>query len=295
VTASILARDPASGELGVAVFTAYPSVGMRVPFAEPGVGAIATQATAERSFGPRSLQMLRDGASAQQAVDELIAGDPGSAQRQLGVLSADGDSAGFTGEMCIQYRGEITGTDCRCQANTMAAEGVPEAMRDAFESSEAELSVRLLAALLAGEAAGGDARGRMSAALLVVPAEGEPWEKTVDLRVDHHADPLAELSRALDFHRAYALLDLAADRGRGGDMEGAGEAGMEALQLAPDDPQLLLWMGLGIAAGNLDFGVTMVQRALELQPSLAAFLDRLPPQMMPAAPAVRERLDRPGT
>lgn len=290
MTASILGRDPGSGELGVAVFTAYPSVGMRVPFAEPGVGAVATQATAERSFGPRGLEMLRQGMAPDAVVDALVASDPRSAVRQFAVLSASGESAGFTGAECVEYKGETTGADCRCQANGMASEGVPEAMRAAFETTEGELSMRLLSALVAGEAAGGDARGRMSAALLVVPAEGEPWRASVDLRVDHHDDPLPELERALNFHRAYALLDLAADLGRAGDFDGAAQAGMEALALAPDHAQLLLWMGLGVAQGNLDLGVTLVQRGLELQPSLADFLARIPAAMMPAAPAVRERL-----
>ena len=290
MTASILARDPVSGELGAAVFTAYPSVGMRVPFAAPGVGAIATQATAERSFGPRGLAMLRDGMSASAVVEQLIAADPRSAHRQLAVLSADGESAGFTGDACVEYAEEVTGEHCRCQANAMAAQGVPEAMHAAFAESEGELSERLLAALVAGENAGGDARGRMSAALLVVPAEGEAWQATADLRVDHHDDPLPELSRALDFHRAYALLDVAAERGRAGDIDAAAEAGMAALALAPDHPQLLLWMGLGVADGNLDMGTALVQRALELQPSLRGFLERVPAAMMPAAPAVRARL-----
>jgi uncharacterized Ntn-hydrolase superfamily protein len=294
VTASILARDPVSGELGVAVFTGYPSVGMRVPFAEPGVGAVATQAMAERSFGPRGLELLRGGTSPAAVVDELIGADLGSPVRQLGVLSASGESAGFTGDACVEYAEEITGEHCRCQANTMATPGVPDAMRAAFESTDGELSVRLLAALIAGDAAGGDARGRMSAALLVVPADGEPWRKTVDLRVDHHPEPLSELTRALNVHRAYALLDLAADRGRAGDIDGATQAGMQALALAPEDGQLLLWMGLGVADGNLDLGVTLVQRALELQPSLAMFLDRIPEATAPAAPALRRRLSASG-
>jgi uncharacterized Ntn-hydrolase superfamily protein len=265
---------------------------MRVPFAEPGVGAVATQATAERSLGPRALEMLRAGTPPAEAVDALVAGDPGSAVRQLAILSADGSSAGFTGQACIEFKGEVTGEHCRCQANSMASEQVPGAMRDAFDAAEGELSVRLVSALEAGEAAGGDARGRMSAALLVVPAQGESWRRTVDLRVDHHDDPLPELRRALEFHRAYALLDVAAERGREGDFDGATKAGMEALALAPDHPQLLLWMGVGVAQSNLDLGVTLVERALELQPSLGDFLDRLPEGWTPAAPAVRERLGR---
>jgi uncharacterized Ntn-hydrolase superfamily protein len=290
MTASIVARDPDTGELGVAVFSAWPGVGMYVAFAQPGVGAVATQAEVERSFGPRALAMLRDGADCATVVGELIGADPAASTRQLGVLSATGEAAGFTGEDCVQFTGEATAADARCQANMMAAAGVPEAMAAAFAAAEGELSVRLLAALDAGQAAGGDARGQMSAALLVVPAVGEPWESSVDLRVDHHDDPLPELRRALDFARAFALLDVAAERGRTGDADGAMRAGMEALGLAPDDGQLLLWMGLGAAEGDLDVGVELVRRAIELQPSLAGFLDRLPATLMPAAPAVRARL-----
>jgi uncharacterized Ntn-hydrolase superfamily protein len=172
----------------------------------------------------------------------------------------------------------------------MAAEGVPEAMTAAFAEADGELSVRLLAALKAGQAAGGDARGQMSAAVRVVPADGEPWETSIDLRVDHHDDPLPELWRALNFHRAFALLDLAAERGRAGDHEGAMQAAMEASSLAPDNPQLLMWMGLGAATGDLNVGVNLVRRALELQPSLAGFVDRLPATLMPGVPAVRAKL-----
>ena len=262
MTASILARDAHTGDLGVAVFTAYPSVGMRVPFAEPGVGVVATQGSANRSFGPLALRRLRDGASAAEVVEQLIGADPARATRQLALLSANGDMAGFTGEQCVPYVGAITGESCRCQANMMAVEGVPEAMCAAFAAAEGHLSRRLLSALEAGQAAGGDARGRMSTALRVVRATGEPWEVSVDLRVDHHADPLPELRRALDVHRAFALLDRAGDLGRAGDQDGAMRAGMEALTLAPDNAQLLLWMGLGAADGNLGVGVSLVRRAL---------------------------------
>ena len=145
----------------------------------------------------------------------------------------------------------------------MAAEGVPEAMAEAFGAADGDLSVRLLAALRGGQAAGGDARGRMSAALLTVPAHGEAWERRVDLRVDHHDDPLPELARALDVHRAFAAMDVAAQRGAGGDRDGAMQAALEALTLAPDHPQLLLWTGLGAAEGDLDQGTALVRRALE--------------------------------
>jgi uncharacterized Ntn-hydrolase superfamily protein len=136
MTASILARDAQTGELGVAVFTAYPSIGMRVPFAEPGVGVVAAQRRADRSFGPWALRRLRQGASPPEVVEELIGADPLAATRQVGVLSADGDAAGFTGDRCVPYVGEVTGESCRCQANMMAAGGVPEAMGAAFKATE---------------------------------------------------------------------------------------------------------------------------------------------------------------
>lgn len=290
MTASIIARDPSTGELGVAVFTAWPAVGGVVPFAQPGVGAVATQSFVEISFGPRALEMLAKGAGAARAVDQLIASDPKPAVRQLGVLAADGESAGFTGAGCVPYAGEATGADCRCQANMMASEGVPEAMAEAFEAAEGELALRLLATLEAGEAAGGDARGRMSAAILAVPSEGEPWRRSVDLRVDYDDDPLAELSRALQIDRAFDLLDLAEDRATAGNFDGAMQAGMEAVGLSEENPQLLLWLGLGVATGDLEAGLDLVRRALELQPSLAGFLDRLSDDVVPSVSTVRARL-----
>jgi uncharacterized Ntn-hydrolase superfamily protein len=291
MTASIVARDPDTGELGVAVFTAWPGVGGIVPFAEPGVGAVATQSFVEVSFGPRGLEMLREGASATEVVERLIESDTKPAMRQLGVLAANGDAAGFTGEHCVSYAGEATGTDCRCQANMMASDGVPEAMAEAFDAAEGELALRLLSSLEAGQAAGGDARGRMSAALLVVPPDGEPWRRSADLRVDYHDDPLAELSRALRMHRAYTLLDRAEKLGTAGDSEGAMQAGMEAVGLSEESPQLLLWLGLGAAQDDLEVGLSLVRRALELQPSLADFLGRLSDDIAPSASAVRTRLE----
>lgn len=290
MTASIVARDPGTGELGVAVFTAWPAVGRIVPFAEPGVGAVATQSFVEVSFGPRALEMLGKGAGAARAVEQLISSDSKPAMRQLGVLAADGESAGFTGEACVPHVGEATATDCRCQANMMASGGVPETMAEAFEAAEGELAVRLLASLEAGQAAGGDARGQMSAALMVVPSEGEPWRRSVDLGVDYDEDPLAELSRALRMHRAFELLDLAEERAGGGDAEGAMQAGIEAVGLSEENPQLLLWLGLGAATGDLEVGLSLVRRALELQPSLADFLARLSDDVAPSVSAVQARL-----
>ena len=295
MTASIVARDPDTGELGVAVFTAWPAVGAVVPFAQPGVGAVATQSLVEISFGPRALELIRAGVGPTEAVEQLIASDPKPAVRQLAVLAADGEGGGFTGDACVPYAGETEGSGCRCQANMMASEGVPQAMAEAFEASEGELAVRLLAALEAGETAGGDARGRISAALLVVPPDGEPWRRSVDLHVDYDEDPLAQLSRSLRFHRAYTLLDLAEERAESGDAEGAREASFEALALSEDDPQVLLWVGLGAATVDLEAGLGLVRRALELQPSLAEFLARLGDDIAPSAATVRARLAADGS
>ncbi|HSD22832.1 MAG TPA: DUF1028 domain-containing protein [Solirubrobacterales bacterium] len=290
MTASIVARDPGTGELGVGVFTAWPAVGAVVPFAEPGVAAIATQSLVEISFGPRALEMLKEGVAPADAVERLIGSDPKPAVRQLGVLAADGESAGFTGEACVAYAGEAAGDDCRCQANMMASERVPQTMVEAFDASDGELALRLLAALEAGEGAGGDARGRMSAAILVVPPEGEPWRRSVDLHVDYDEDPLAVLSRALRFHRAFTLLDLAEERAEAGDAEGAMQAGIEAVGLSEENPQLLLWVGLGAASDDLEVGLDLVRRALELQPSLTDFLARLNEDVAPSVSAVRAAL-----
>ncbi|HEY1238175.1 MAG TPA: DUF1028 domain-containing protein [Solirubrobacterales bacterium] len=291
MTASIVARDPSTGELGAAVFTAWPAVGSVVPFADPGVGAVATQSFVEVSFGPRGLEMLREGVRPTDAVERLIGSDSKPATRQLGVLAISGESAGFTGDGCVPCAGEAVGPDCRCQANMMAAEGVPEAMVEAFAAAEGHLADRLLGSLEAGEAAGGDARGRISAALLVVPAEGELWQRTTDLRVDSHENPLEELSRVLRVDRAFDLLDVARERAEAGDSEGAMQAGIEAVRLSDENPQVILWVGLGAAQGDLEVGLNLVRRALELQPSLAGFLERLPEEVAPSASAVRARLD----
>lgn len=241
-------------------------------------------------MGPRALGLLRNSESASSVVEELIRDDPAPATRQVAVLTVGGEASGFTGEACVPHAGEVSADECRCQANMMAEPGVPQAMADAFAEAEGSLPFRLLEALEAGQRVGGDARGRMSAAVLVIPAWGEPWETIVDVRVDHHEDPLSELRRSLSFDIAFSLLATAAERGQARDGEGAMSAGLEALGLVPDEPQLLLWLGLGAASDNFDLGVGLVERALDLKPSLGAFLARIPEAFMPAAPAVRERL-----
>lgn len=209
-TFSIAAHDPATGELGVAVQSRAFSVGAGVPWAEAGVGAIATQASTNESFGPRGLALLRDGLSAPEVLDRLIASDDGRADRQLGIVDADGHSAAHTGDRCLDWAGDSTGVSFSVQGNILAGPDVVASMVAAFQRAPGELADRLLAALEAGQGAGGDRRGQQSAALLVVrESEVYPEYRTryVDLRVEDHPEPIAELRRVFEIHRSTDLLE----------------------------------------------------------------------------------------
>ncbi len=292
MTYSIVARDPIGGELGVAVQSHWFAVGPIVPWARPGVGAVATQANAEISYGPRALELLESGLDARQALDRLLEEDPGSEGRQVAVVDAEGRVASHTGSRCIAFAGHVSGEGVSCQANIMVSDTVWPAMLGAFEQTAgASLTDRLLAALDAAEAEGGDARGRQSAAILVVPAVGEAWRTTVSLRVEDHPDPLPELRRLITLHQAYELADQAdgfANEGRHGK---AAEAFQRATALAPDNHELLFWGGLGAAySGDLETGVELVKAAIGMQPAWRYLLERLPPDLAPSAAAVAARL-----
>jgi len=203
VTYSIVARDPETGELGVAVQSRAFNTGAVVPWGEPGVGVVATQSYTEASYGPLGLELLRGGKSPEEALAELVAADDDSAYRQVAILDAEGRVAVHVGEACIPAAGFVSGAGFSAQANMVDSERVWESMAEAFESSEGPLADRLLEALDAAEAAGGDWRGRQAGGILVVGSEGKPWEREVDLRVDDHADPLGELRRLLRLRHAY--------------------------------------------------------------------------------------------
>src|SRR3954468_18445124 len=190
-TYSIVARDPESGEMGVAVQSHWFSVGAVVSWARAGVGAVATQSLAEPAYGPRALALLDEGVGATEALRRLTAEDPCADVRQVAIVDAAGEVAVHTGGRCVAFAGDRTGAQFSVQANMMAAAEVWAAMARAYEASEAPLARRLLAALNAAEGAGGDARGRQSAALLVVPADGDPWRRGAAVRVDDHPEPLA--------------------------------------------------------------------------------------------------------
>ena len=198
MTFSIVARDPDTGDLGVAVASKFLAVGGVVPWARAGVGAVATQALANVRYGPDGLAALASGRRAQPVLDALTAADPGAAQRQLGIVDAVGGAATYTGAGCLPWAGGRTGPGYAAQGNILTGPHVIDAMVEAFTGADGPLPDRLLAALLAGDRAGGDRRGRQSAALLVVRANGgygEGDDRWIDLRVDDHPDPVPELLR----------------------------------------------------------------------------------------------------
>lgn len=208
MTFSIVARDPTSASFGVAVSTAVPCVGAVVPHAKSGVGAIATQSFGNIELGRRGIVLIEEGLSPQAALEGLLAADPGAATRQVGGIDAQGRTFAFSGAECVDWYGSRAGQDYSVQGNMLAGPQVTEAMADAFEASAGKwLGIRLMAALEAGQAAGGDKRGRQSAALLVTPADSsreppaalfDPRRYEMNIRVDEHTDPVMELRRIFD-------------------------------------------------------------------------------------------------
>jgi len=250
VTYSIVARD--EHRLGVAVQTCVMGVGAICSWGRAGVGVVATQAMARRDYGPRLLERLAAGQNAAAALAAEARRDEGRDQRQVAVLDVAGEVASFTGADTIPIAGEVRGDGFGCQANMMAAAGVPEAMRDAFVGSRGPLERRLLAALVAAEAAGGDLRGRQSAALLVVEAEHQEqaWQGVAaDLRVDDDPEPLMALHRLLDVREAYELNRACQEAARRGDIVTAASLAEQALALAPHDQNVVFTAALLRAHG----------------------------------------------
>lgn len=204
MTFSIVAFDPANGDLGVAVQSKFPNVGVSIPFARAGVGAVATQSYCNTSYGPRGLALLENGASPEQAVAILTGNDAQRDYRQVGIIDAQGCTASFTGANCFDWSGSLQGACCAAQGNTLAGPPVVESMVRTFETTPGPLAVRLMAALQAGQAAGGDRRGQQSAALKVARAGGGYGgfdDRYVDISVYDHPAPIAELERLYAIHR----------------------------------------------------------------------------------------------
>lgn len=205
-TFSIVAFDPDAEEWGVAVASKFLAVGSVVPWAYAPAGAVATQALANPTYGPRGLELLALGRSAQETMDELVASDDGAEHRQAGIVDSKGGTATYSGESCFEWAGGVTGDHFAIQGNILTGPEVVEAMRDAFVDANGALAERLLEALLAGDRSGGDSRGRQSAAILVAREEGGylgMTDQVIDLRVDDHPDPVPELQRLRTIHRLY--------------------------------------------------------------------------------------------
>ena len=205
-TFSIVAYDPENGDLGVAVQSKFLAVGAVVPWARAGVGAVATQSYANTTYGPGGLRLMAGGLSAQDALEKLVGADEERALRQAGMVDARGSAAAYTGQDCFDWAGHIVGKGFACQGNILVSEEPVQAMARMFEESEGEMADRLAAALEAGQEAGGDSRGRQSAALLVVREKGGYGgfnDRWIDLRVDDHPMPIQELKRLLDLHKLY--------------------------------------------------------------------------------------------
>jgi uncharacterized Ntn-hydrolase superfamily protein len=249
-TYSIVARDSASGEIGVGVQSHYFSVGSAVPWAQPGVGAVATQSIIEISYGPKGLERLSAGEPAPAVLAALVEQDPGRALRQVAVIDSQGHVASHSGALCIPAFGHAQGEGWSAQGNTLRSDAVWQVMGPAFERSRGSLAGRLLAALEAAEAAGGDVRGRQSAAVLVVSGArpANPWEgRLVDLHVEHHARPLEELRRLFTIHRAHELFAEAQRNFGRGDFETALGLLEQARKLDPDDVEFAFWTGVAFA------------------------------------------------
>jgi uncharacterized Ntn-hydrolase superfamily protein len=244
-----VARDPKTGELGVAVQSHYFSVGPVVPWAESGVGAVATQSLVLVDYGPDGLALMRKGLTARQALDQLVAADTARAGRQVAMVDARGNVAAWTGPACIPDAGQRTGAEYSVQANLMANDRVWPAMAKAYESAKGDLAERMLQALEAGQAAGGDIRGRQSAAILVVKAQstGKPWaDRIMDLRVEDSPEPIRELRRLVRLRRAYNFEDAGDNAISAKHPDEALKMYEQAAQLAPDVVELQFWAAVSM-------------------------------------------------
>lgn len=279
-TYSIVARDPATGDLGVAVQSHWFSVGSIVTWAEAGVGAIATQSFVEISYGPLGLDLMRAGKTADEALEALLSIDPNRDVRQVAMVDSRGNVAVHTGEKCIIAAGHHKGETYSVQANLMRNDTVWGAMSKAYEDSKGDLAERLLAALEAAENEGGDIRGRQSAALLIVPgtSSGSPWrERTYDLRVEDNPEPLAELRRLLNIKRAYVRMDHGDALFANGDVEGALGEYAAAAKLYPESPEVRFWQAITmVGAGQLESSLAIFEAVFAEEERWRELTPRLP-------------------
>ena len=297
-TYSIVARDANTGEMGVAVQSHWFSVGSTVTWAQAGVGAVATQSFIEPAYGPLGLELMRTGRTTGQALQALVSTDEGEAVRQVGMVDANGNVAAHTGSGAIIAAGHYTGDGYSVQANMMESAEVWPAMAEAFETTEGDLAERLLAALDAAQAVGGDIRGKQSAAILVVPGEstGKPWaDKIFDLRVEDHPEPLLELRRLVRMQRAYNAMNAGDGYMTTGNVQEAVNSYEFAMELLPDEAtngEAPFWVGVTLASvGDVEAALPYLRRAADQDERWAELLRRLPAaELLPDDPDMMERL-----
>lgn len=263
-TYSIVARDAKTGEMAVGVQSHWFAVGSLCPWVEAGVGAVATQSFVNVSYGPKGLELMREGKTAQEALDILVAADEGRDYRQVAMVDNQGNVASYTGTKCIAFAGHRQGNGFSVQANMMLKETVWDAMVEAFEKNvDLPLAERVLMAMQAAEKEGGDIRGKQSAAILLTGAErvSNSWEnKQIDLRVDDHAKPLDELARLLKVHRAYEYMnagDLAVEKG---ETSRAFELYNQASEMFPDNLEMKYWQAIArLQGGEVATGIAQLK------------------------------------
>ncbi|MDH3934054.1 MAG: DUF1028 domain-containing protein [Gammaproteobacteria bacterium] len=296
-TYSIVARDPATGQLGVAVQSHWFSVGSLVPWAQAGVGAIATQSFIEVRYGVSGLELMASGLSAIRTLDALLAADSNPAVRQVAMIDASGQTATHTGESCIEYAGHLSGENFSVQANLMVEPGVPQAMAQAFRQASGSLAERMLAALEAAQAAGGDLRGKQSAAILVVSgkATGRSWQdRLVDLHVEDDPQPLVQLRRLLTLNSAYEHMNRGDHALESGDIEAALAEYGRAEALQPDNLEMQFWHAVSLVnAGRIDAAVAMFATIFRDGKQWRELVPRLAQAgLLQVDAAVLERIDR---
>lgn len=280
-TYSIVALDEKTGELGVAVQSHWFSVGSIVPWARAGVGAVATQSIAKVEYGPHGLQLMAEGLTADQALAKLVADDPGASVRQVGMVDAQGNVASHTGDKCIAEAGFRTGKYYTVQANIMEKSTVWDAMAEAYENTPGDLADRMMAAMEAAQNEGGDLRGKQSASILIVkgkPTE-EPWNNIkMELRIEDHPEPIKELKRLINIHRAYEHANKGDHYLELGEMENALKEYKKSAEYYPENPELPFWTAVTlVTAGELDRALPIFKDVFQRNPKLKELVPRLVP------------------
>ena len=294
-TYSIVARDPATGEMGVAVQSHWFSVGSIVTWAEAGVGVVATQSLVDPAYGPKGLALMRQGVPAPKALEQLVAADAGRAGRQVAMVDATGAVQAYTGPSAIAAAGHHVGAQYSVQANMMGKPTVWPAMAKAFEAATGSLADRLVAALEAAEREGGDIRGRQSAAILIVKAKGSgrPWADTLfDLRVEDDPAPLVELRRLVEVQRAYNHMTAGDDCAAIQDWACAEREYGTAQQLQPENAEMSFWAAAALAAADkMDAATPLFRKAFAADPRWRELAKRLPGvDLLPKDPKLLERI-----